>query len=136
MIEAADQAIEFGNLLGLFPDVNTEKNDEGHQADGQSFETKFGRTQSVPREPGEGGRNHKKQEKGEAPQFLLALFILVETSVDRASGIGSRRGVRLIGGLLFRVHSKALIEKAVKGLPHDRKGDKRRQGGWGAAFPE
>ena len=78
LIEAADQAFQFCNFVGLFPDVDAEERDQNDEADGQRFEMKIGGAEPVPGHPRENGADEKEDEKGEAPEFVLALLKMLD----------------------------------------------------------
>jgi hypothetical protein len=118
---AAEDTFQFGNLLGLFPDVDTEKNDEEDQAKRNSFEAELGGADGIPRKPSQDRGDQEENEEGEAPEFLLAAFVFVETSFDGITGRGSRGRKRLVGGMGFQIHGTLpkMRQMGPKGLLHD-----------------
>ncbi len=85
-VATADQTLQFGNFLGLFPDVSGEKSDKNNESNGEGFEMEFFGAQGIPGEPAKDHGDSEKDEEGEAPQVALALFELVETRLRRRAG--------------------------------------------------
>jgi hypothetical protein len=85
-VATADQTLQFGNFLALFPDVSGEKSDKNNESNGEGFEMEFFGAQGIPGEPAEDDGNGEKDEEGEAPEVALALFELVEARLRRRAG--------------------------------------------------
>ena len=87
LIETANHAFEFGDLLRFAPHVDAEKSDQNEQSNGRGFEMKLGALDAVPRKPGEDGGDDEQKEKGEAPKLVLTLFVGFETRHHRAAQV-------------------------------------------------
>ena len=63
LVEAADKAIQFGNFLGLFPDVNTEENDESDQDRWAELRDEIWQNAGCPRRTRQRRKKPQKAEK-------------------------------------------------------------------------
>jgi hypothetical protein len=79
LFDAAHEATELGNLLGLLPHVSAEKHDENDQADGQRFKMSGKGSNGIPGDNGKNNGENQKDEEGEDPKLLLPFFKLLET---------------------------------------------------------
>jgi hypothetical protein len=79
LIESLDHSFQFGDLLGLAPDIDAKETNQNDEADRKGLEMNSGALDGVPRKPGKDGGDDKKKEKREPPKLVLTFFIGFET---------------------------------------------------------